>query len=136
MALFNGEGFDELLSDLKTNGDMLDVAAPEILEAGAAVVADAWRDAIKAHDLIDSGDMLESVGHSEIVNTETEKKVAIYPQGRDHKGVRNAEKAFVNHYGASHQKATHFVDDAENQSEEPAVEAMAAVWYQKLESEG
>ena len=86
MALFNGEGFNELLSDLKTNGDMLDVAAPEILEAGAAVVADAWRDAIKAHDLIDSGDMLESVGHSEIVNTETEKKVAIYPQGRDHKG--------------------------------------------------
>ena len=81
MALFNGEGFNELLSDLKTNGDMLDVAAPEILEAGAAVVADAWRDAIKAHDLIDSGDMLESVGHSEIVNTETEKKVAIYPQG-------------------------------------------------------
>lgn len=74
MALFNGEGFNELLSDLKTNGDMLDVAAPEILEAGAAVVADAWRDAIKAHDLIDSGDMLESVGHSEIVNTETEKK--------------------------------------------------------------
>lgn len=75
MALFNGEGFNELLSDLKTNGDMLDVAAPEILEAGAAVVADAWRDAIKAHNLIDSGDMLESVGHSEIVNTETEKRL-------------------------------------------------------------
>ena len=70
------------------------------------------------------------------MNTETEKKVAIYPQGRDHKGVRNAEKAFVNHYGASHRKATHFVDDAEKQSEEPAVEAMAAAWYQKLESEG
>ena len=132
MALFNGEGFNELLSDLKTNGDMLDVAAPEILEAGAAVVADAWRDAIKAHNLIDSGDMLESVGHSEIVNTETEKKVAIYPQGRDHKGVRNAEKAFLLHYGTS----KHFVDDAEKQSEEPAVEAMAAAWYQKLESEG
>lgn len=82
MALFNGEGFNELLSDLKTNGDMLDVAAPEILEAGAAVVADAWRDAIKAHDLIDSGDMLESVGHSEIVNTETEKRLPLSARTR------------------------------------------------------
>ena len=132
MALFNGEGFNELLSDLKTNGDMLDVAAPEILEAGAAVVADAWRDAIKAHDLIDSGDMLESVGHSEIVNTETEKKVAIYPQGRDHKGVRNAEKAYVLHYGTSKIHGSHWVDEADQDADPMVQDVFEKIWDRHL----
>lgn len=136
MALFNGEGFDELLADLKQHGDLVSTAAPDMLQAGAAVVADSWRDAIRAHDLIDAGDMIDSVGPSDVVNTSSEKKIAVYPQGRDRKGIRNAEKAFINHYGASRRKATHFVDDAETKAEGPAVDAMAAVWYDKLESEG
>lgn len=135
MALFEGEGFDELIEDLKRNGDMIAEAAPEMLQAGAEVIVNCWQDAIKAHNLIDTGEMLESVAPSDATITEREKKVAIYPQGRDHKGVRNAEKAFINHYGASRRKATHFVDDAETKAEAPAVEAMAAVWYAKLESE-
>lgn len=136
MALFEAEGFDELVTDLKKNADLLDSAAPEMLQAGAAVVADAWRDAIQSHGLIDTGDMLDSVAPSNLVNSSTEKKIAVYPQGRDRKGIRNAEKAFINHYGASRRKATHFVDDAETKAEGPAVEAMAAVWYNKLESGG
>ena len=136
MALFEAEGFDELVADLKKNADLLDSAAPEMLQAGAAVVADAWRDAIQSHGLIDTGDMLDSVAPANLVNSSTEKKIAVYPQGRDRKGVRNAEKAFINHYGASRRKATHFVDDAETKAEGPAVEAMAAVWYEKLESGG
>ena len=136
MALFNGEGFDELLADLQKDKDLIEDAAPDMLAAGAEVVADAWRDAIKAHDLIDTGDMLDSVGPSDAVVTDREKKIAVYPQGRDRKGIRNAEKAFINHYGASRRKATHFVDDAETKAEGPAVDAMAAVWFDKLESEG
>ena len=136
MALFEAEGFDELVADLKKNADLLDSAAPDMLQAGAAVVADAWRDAIQSHGLIDTGDMLDSVAPSNLVNSSTEKKIAVYPQGRDRKGIRNAEKAFINHYGASRRKATHFVDDAETKAEGPAVEAMAAVWYNKLESGG
>ena len=136
MALFEAEGFDELVADLKKNADLLDSAAPEMLQAGADVVADAWRDAIQSHGLIDTGDMLDSVAPANLVNSSTEKKIAVYPQGRDRKGVRNAEKAFINHYGASRRKATHFGDDAETKAEGPAVEAMAAVWYEKLESGG
>ena len=136
MALFEAEGFDELVADLKKNAELLDSAAPEMLQAGADVVADAWRDAIQSHGLIDTGDMLDSVAPANLVNSSTEKKIAVYPQGRDRKGVRNAEKAFINHYGASRRKATHFVDDAETKAEGPAVEAMAAVWYEKLESGG
>ena len=60
----------------------------------------------------------------------------VYPQGVDRKGIRNAEKAFVNHYGASSRKATHFVDDAESEAEAPAVEAMANAWDTYFEQEG
>lgn len=136
MALFNGEGFDELLESLKRDSDLLDTAAPDVLQAGAEIVAQEWRNAIQAHGLIDTGDMLESVAPSQAVVNANEKKIAVYPQGRDRKGVRNAEKAFINHYGASRRKATHFVDDAETKAEGPAIDAMAAVWYEKLESEG
>ena len=136
MALFNGEGFDELVADLKQHGDLISTAAPDMLQAGAEVVADSWRDAIRAHGLIDTGDMIDSVGPANLVNTSSEKKITVYPQGRDRKGIRNAEKAFINHYGASRRKATHFVDDAETKAEGPAVDAMAAVWFDKLESEG
>ena len=136
MALFNGEGFDELLESLKRDSDLLDTAAPDVLQAGAEIVAQEWRNTIQAHGLIDTGDMLESVAPSQAVVNANEKKIAVYPQGRDRKGVRNAEKAFINHYGASRRKATHFVDDAETKAEGPAIDAMAAVWYEKLESEG
>jgi hypothetical protein len=136
MALFDGDGFEDLVNELKQYSDLISKAAPDMLDAGAAVVAEAWRDAIRAHGLIDTGDMLDSVGPSDAVNTSTEKKISVYPQGSDRKGVRNAEKAFINHYGASRRKATHFVDDAETKAEGPAVDAMAAVWYEKLESEG
>ena len=56
------------------------------------------------------------------------KYIYVSPQGKDHKGVRNAEKAFINHYGTSKIKATHFVDDAETEASEKAVDAMQDVW--------
>lgn len=135
MARFEAEGFDELLADFQQHKDLFDAAVPEILQAGANVIADAWRDAIRKHGLIDTGEMLESVRAFDI-ETSSAKKAVIYPAGKDSKGVRNAEKAFVNHYGASSIKATHFVDDAENEAEGPAVDAMAAVWFKKIDSEG
>jgi len=135
MALFNGEGFDELVADLKKHADIIDLAAPEMLQAGAEVVAEAWREAIRAHGLIDTSDMIDSVGPTEAITTSGERKIAVYPQGRDRKGVKNVEKAFVNHYGASRRKATHFVEDAETKAEAPATDAMASVLYSKLESE-
>lgn len=136
MALFNGEGFDSLIAALQNDKELLTEAAPEMLAAGAEVVTEEWKRAIVEHGLVDTGDMLDSVGPNKATVNDTEKKIAVYPQGRDRKGVRNAEKAFINHYGASRRQATHFVDDAETKAEGPAIDAMAAVWYGKLESEG
>ena len=66
------------------------------------------------HKHIDTGDMVRSVGTAK--GTKAKKFHDIYPQGRDEKGVRNAEKAFIAHYGKSGQLGTRFVDEAESNS--------------------
>lgn len=128
MALFDSEGFDELVAELKKESERLTSKAPDMLKAGADVLADAWREAIRRHELIDTGDMLDSVSVSDLVVSSSEKKITVSPAGKDRKGIRNGEKAFVNHYGASHRQATHFVDDAEQSASEPLVDAMRTIW--------
>jgi len=129
---FESDGLESLIGDLEKNKNLLDEAAPEMLKAGAEVIIDCWKDAIRAHDLIDTGDMLNSVKAFYVISPNS-KYADIYPDGIDCKGVRNGEKAFINHYGATNRKATHFVSDAETKAEEPAVNAMAEIWYSKLE---
>ena len=133
MASFGGSGFDELIEQMKKQSDLMDTAAAEVLEAGAEVLVKSWQDAIKQYGLIDTGDMLNSVAPTKAVVTTGFKYIEVYPQGVDRKGVRNATKAFVNHYGRGNRQATHFVDTAEKNAAGPAVEAMAEVWAKKLE---
>jgi len=54
-------------------------------------------------------------------------KREIYPLGEDAKGVRNAEKAFILHYGWKSRQGDHFIEEIMDESVEPAVSAMEAV---------
>ena len=45
-------------------------------------------------------------------------------RGKDEKGVRNAEKAFIAHYGKSGQLGTHFIDEAEANAKAKVAVAM------------
>lgn len=134
MALFRSEGFDELIDDLSAHKMDFVRAAPAMLKAGSDVVVDCWKRATEKHKLVDTGDMINSIAAAPVKGNSMACKV--YPQGVDRKGIRNAEKAFVNHYGTSSRKATHFVDDAEAEAEAPAVEAMANAWDTYFEQEG
>jgi len=115
MARFRTEGLDELIEDMAAMGQSTGELADEMLFAGAEEVRKAWKISIKKHNHIDSGAMLESVNYSRNAKKIGDiKSVEIYPQGRDKKGVRNAEKAFVLNYGTSKIKGSHFVDDADD----------------------
>lgn len=134
MALLNSAGFSELIDDLSMHKMDFVRAAPAMLKAGSDVVIDCWKRAIKKHGLVDTHDMIDSVAAAPVKGNGMAYEV--YPQGIDRKGVRNAEKAFVNHYGASRRRATHFVDEAETEAEVPAVAAMANAWDTYFEQEG
>ena len=132
MAKCSTNGFDELAAELKKlgqldNGELVEA----MLDAGAEVVVREWKNGIQkvVKTKRSKGELLESIGTGKgvekvgDVSTET-----IYPVGKDSKGVRNAEKAFILHYGKSGQAPTLFVDDVEAVAEDEAVEAMSEVF--------
>ena len=134
MARFDTSGIDEIIKDMEDLGEDIGEAADEMLLAGAEVVKEEWRKSANKHGLKDTGAMIESIGFSKKPKSVSGiKQIDIYPQGKDAKGVRNAEKAFVNNYGTSNPNytATHFADEADAASEEP-VQRVFEEGYEKL----
>ena len=134
MARFDVSGLEETIREMQRLGQESGDAAKAMLQAGAEKMKSAWRAAIMARDLVKTGEMLGSVGYRAPKDAGTGMYVEIYPQGVDSRGVRNAEKAFINHYGTTTHPATRFVDDAEKMGEAMAVPAMEAIWDEFIES--
>lgn len=140
MADFSVSGIDELAAQLKKLGQLgNDALVEEMLEAGAEVVVDEWKKGIKSavKTKRSTGELeasVTTVKGIQKINDASAK--TIYPAGKDSKGVRNAEKAFILHYGKSGQPATLFVDDVENKAEDKAADAMEKIFNDFLEKEG
>ena len=122
MSHFRAAGLDDLMNDLAGHLKTTDQMSQEMLTAGEDVIVDAWKQEAEAHVL--TGQMRASIkGHRKKGTLSTE----VYPDGKDSRGVRNADKAFIIHYGISRIKATHWVDRAEQTAEEGVVDAMEQV---------
>ena len=135
MARFDMSGLDETIREMERLGQKSGDAAKAMLQAGAEKVKTAWRAAIMSHELVRTGEMLGSVGfRPQPKKAGDDLSIEIYPQGVDYKGVRNAEKAFILHYGTSRHKPTRFVDDADKMSEALAVPAMESVWDEYIQT--
>lgn len=117
MARFDTSGIDGIINEVIRLGKAGQEVGDKMLLAGAEKVEEAWKFAAGMHGLIDTRDMVDSVGfHRRPKNVGSIRTIDIYPQGTDRKGVRNAEKAFIHHYGSSKHKATHWVDDADEKA--------------------
>ena len=123
MARFKTEGIDELIDTLIRIGEGAGELADEMLMAGAEEVKISWQYAAAYHGHKDTGDMIDAIGYARKPRTISGiRQIDIYPQGKDRKGVRNAEKAFILHYGTSKKPGSHWVDTADDLSG-PRVEA-------------
>lgn len=127
MAKLSVEGIERVTNELSRVGNF-EQLGHEMLKAGAKVTKQCWKNAIQNHNLIDSHDMIKSIGYTLTSESGTGRRIAtVYPKGKDENGVRNAEKAAYNHYGTFYGqriKATHFVRDVVTEAKEKAVEAM------------
>lgn len=133
MARFDVSGLDDLLADMKQMGELVGETADKMLLAGAEEVRKAWQISAEKHNHKDTGDLIKSIGYAKKPKTARDvRTIDIYPQGKDRKGVRNAEKAFVLHYGTSSIPASHWVDDADDMSEGPVTEAYERIWDEHL----
>ena len=134
MANLSWQGLDEVLQEMQRAEETTGEIAEKMLKAGGEKCVEAWRTAIESHghggEGISgraTGEMMKSVG-IKFVKKDGIRKAEIYPLGKDKRGVRNAEKAFILHYGRSNMKGDHFVDDAEKIAEEEAIPAMVEIW--------
>lgn len=134
MARFDTSGMDDVLAEMKRLGELEGDVADEMLLAGAEEVKKAWKASAEKHKHRDTGDMIKSIGFPRKPKSAQDvRTLDIYPQGKDKKGIRNAEKAFVLHYGTSKIPGSHWVDDADKASSEPVTKAMTEVWEKHLE---
>lgn len=134
MARFRTKGIDELINTLISIGEGAGELADKMLLAGAEQVKISWEYAAAYHGHRDTGDLIDSIGYARKPQTISGvRKIDIYPQGKDRKGVRNAEKAFVLHYGTSKKPGSRWVDMADDLSG-PRVEiAMKKIYDEYLE---
>jgi len=128
MANLHGTGFDDVISQMRRLGEDAGDTCQRMLDAGAEAVREAWTATADAHGFVDTGDMIASITVAQSKRDPGAPVREIFPQGKDRKGVRNAEKAYILHYGTSKIAASYWVDEAEAAAEEPMATAMAAVW--------
>lgn len=115
MARFRTEGLDDLIDTMEEMELTTSELAREMLFAGADEIKIAWKKSAEMHKHRDTGDMIESIGYPrKVAQIADIKSVDIYPQGKDRKGTRNAEKAFILHYGTSKLPGSHWVDTADD----------------------
>lgn len=145
MAHIETTGFNDLLKDLEALGEDVNEMSDDMLAAGSTVAVDEWKKGIENEEhkivspdgkgyqakrgYVDTGDMRDSVARAEKSRKNTAE---IYPQGKDRKGVRNAEKAFILHYGTSSYQGSRFVDGIEEKAAPEVYVAMGDVMDEYL----
>lgn len=135
MARFDTSGMDDLINDMIRMGQNTGPVAEAMTMAAAEIIKRCWQRSAEEHGLRDTGAMIESIGYPRApINFGDAIGIDIFPQGRDRRGVRNVEKAFVQHYGTGRVPATYWVDTADAYSEEAVPEALQAMWDEYLET--
>ena len=137
MARFDTTGLDDIISQMERMGQTVGPVAEEMCMAAVEEIRDAWRASARSHGLVDTGAMIDSIGFGAApVRAGAILYNDVYPQGKDAKGVRNAEKAFILNYGKSNYPAQHWIDDADEKSAEPVQSRIEAIWDRFLNENG
>ena len=135
MARFDTSGLDDLISEMTRMGQDVGPVAEEMVDAAVDVIRDAWKESARKHGHEDTGAMIESIGlgpgpkrAGDIIYRD------VYPQGKDAKGVRNAEKAFILNYGKHNMPASYWVDEADEKSADAVQRVCQEIWDRVLGS--
>lgn len=109
-----------------------DAIAREILEAGAEVYKEEWKNSIKSHYHVRTGSMVNAVAATDLKRTADGYTISIYPTGSDSHGVSNATKAYVINYGRGGKRTPKTGDKFVSIAEQAAVDKANAAMSAKL----
>lgn len=135
MARLEITGLDELAREMAKRGEHVGAVADAMLLAAAEIARQSWQESAEKHGHKDTGQMIASIGYPrKIKEIGGAKGVDIYPQGKDYKGVRNAEKAFILHYGTKRIPGSHWVDDANAIAGPKIATTMRSIWDEYIQT--
>lgn len=134
MAQFSTDGIDSIAEEMAWMGEAAGEVADEMLLAGAEEVKRAWKETAERHGYRETGDMIESIRADKAPKSDANdvRRINVYPRGKDRKGVRNAEKAYVLHYGTSKIHGSHWVDEADQDAGSMVQDVFEKIWDRHL----
>ena len=134
MASFDTSGIEDIIHQMERMGQSVGPVAEEMVNAAVEEIQKAWKEAAEEHGHRDTGAMIESIGPGPgPIHAGGILYRDVYPQGKDGKGVRNAAKAFMLHYGTSNMPGSYWIDDADRKSAEPVQKRIEEIWNRFLE---
>lgn len=133
MGSFTVNGIDALSDDLAALAALPDSVIEAILDAEADVILPAQRETARSMGVYKSGMTAGSIKKGKVKKTATGKTLTVAPQGKNARGDRNAEVAFINEYGKEGQPARPFIRTANERAEPKAVEAGEKVYHEFLD---
>ena len=148
MARFETEGLNEVIQEMKRQGELAGEVADKMLIAAAEVVKQSWREEAEHRQFRDTSAMINSIDFKGSPKTVADVKILdIYPQGKDGK-TTNAAKAFILHWGTSSKGSrrkrlkkkfpgpgiprTLWVDEADKLSGPRVLEVYTRIWDEFL----
>lgn len=135
MARFNTVGLDDLISEMQRMGQDSGETAEAMVDAAVIEIRNAWRETAEKHGFHDTGAMISSIGFPNPAAKIGDMVYRdVYPQGKDAKGTRNAEKAFILHYGKSGLKASYWTDEADELAGPRVQKRLEEMWAEFLET--
>ncbi len=140
MALIRTGGVEREAELMQRLAVLPDELQAEVLRAQASVVTDAIRRSGERYRVRDTGMTLSSLREGK-VKRDRRGDMSLYLrfEGKNKRGVRYAEIAFVNNYGTTKQSARPFVTEAVNASAEAAHEVAEKIyddWVSAQERKG
>lgn len=135
MARFKVNGIDNVVKDWEKAAQESPELCRRMLDAGALEATSVLKKHIETAKLLDTKKMRDSVKPTKIRWELGGYYCDVYPQGKDGKGVRNAEKAFVNNYGTTGKRkvpATHFFEHATEEMAKAVPDAMERVFHREI----
>lgn len=136
MAKLDISGFNEFTDLLLKQDKIAMEAVPEMIKGAGEVVKQVLTESIIQKNFTKSGkrafgDLKASIKVTKIKGKDDEKRVEVYPMGKDRKGIRNATKGFVLNYGRTNMDARPWFSDAQEMAVEAGENEMRRIWEAK-----
>ena len=135
MATYSVDGLSDLMLSMQQIAEIPDDIQSEILNAQADIVASEIRSKGEAYGIYRTGQTLAHIRKGKVKRDKNGNRyILITFNGKNAKGTRYAEIAFINNYGKKNQKARPFVTDARQSSEAKARDKAAHVYHDWIKS--